>query len=97
MRDFCGKNCWDCCILQSPDEKLPKTYFLDIPFFKNAAASNTSAQLDDSLADSTDESNKLKKQFDYTQLPFIETNEIPKDIDVLDNVKKKTFILRSAI
>ncbi len=31
VRDFCGKNCWDCCLLQSPDESLPDGYLLEIP------------------------------------------------------------------
>ncbi len=29
-----------------------------------------------------------KSSFEYTELPFVEFNEIPKDIDILDNVSK---------
>ena len=32
---------------------------------------------------------KLFNSFDYTQLPFLDFDEIPKDIDILDNVKIK--------
>ena len=40
IRDFCGKNCWDCCMLHSPDENLPNSYVLDIPSL-NSDANNT--------------------------------------------------------
>ena len=29
-----------------------------------------------------------KTTFDHTQLPFVDFDEIPKDIDILDNVNK---------
>lgn len=82
VRDFCGKNCWDCCVLQSPDESLPKTYFLDIPFKKTDSQNEI-------LNENIDDKSKLvtNKSFDYTQLSLIDFNQIPKDLDILDNVK----------
>lgn len=38
---------------------------------------------------SIDESdNNNNNTFDYTQLPFLNHDDIPKDIDILDNVSK---------
>jgi hypothetical protein len=33
VRDFCGKVCWDCCLLNSPDHTLPNVYFLGNFYF----------------------------------------------------------------
>ena len=100
VRDFCGKNCWDCCILQSPDQCLPVNYLLDIPF-KNIKSTTTQAETpaiadpnensssaqEETLEETNTGATTIKKEgFDYTKLPFLEFEEIPKDLDILDNV-----------
>ena len=103
VRDFCGKNCWDCCILQSPDQCLPINYILDIPFknikstvnpTETPATANTNENTNSAQEETLEETNTganttIKKEgFDYTKLPFLEFEEIPKDLDILDNVFK---------
>ncbi len=78
VRDFCGKNCWDCCLMNSPDENLPSSYFLDIPSFKTDSTT-TSAETETHSQDSN---------LDFTRLPYLKKDEIPRDIDILDNILK---------
>ena len=61
---------------------MPKSYFLDIPFKKTDSQNET-------LNEKINDKSKLvtNKSFDYTQLPLIDFNQIPKDMDILDNVK----------
>lgn len=110
VRDFCGKNCWDCCLLHPPDENRPPSYFIDLPTKKlpsdKSLSSSSSpsplksggesrsrtmsdaAEMDSSPAEAeaaaVDQSSTTT--FDFAKLPFVEFNEIPKDIDILDNI-----------
>jgi hypothetical protein len=80
IRDFCGKNCWDCCLLNSPDINLPTTYLLDIPFLRD-----NNSEIDESQLFYQHEDGN---QFDYYKLPFLNLSEIPKDVDILDSILK---------
>ena len=77
VRDFCGKNCWDCCLMHSPDENLPNSYFLDIPSFKTEST----------IIQETELTNQ-DLNFEFARLPYLKKEEIPKDIDILDNILK---------
>ena len=77
VRDFCGKNCWDCCLMHSPDENLPNNYFLDIPSFKTDSTTSTET-----------EKISTETNFDFSRLPFLKKDEIPREIDILDNILK---------
>lgn len=111
VRDFCGKNCWDCCLLQSPDESLPHGYMLEIPVKSvkiaspedpsSAEASNDgdsesaeNMEIAPVSIESSDNNNNNNNTFDFTQLPFLNHEDIPKDIDILDNVSKLKDLLR---
>lgn len=105
VRDFCGKNCWDCCLLQSPDESLPHGYMLEIPV-KSVKIASPDGSEDPSSAEASNDgdseytpnmeiapvsiesSDNNNNTFDFTQLPFLNHEDIPKDIDILDNVSK---------
>lgn len=99
VRDFCGKNCWDCCILQSPDESLADSYILDIPF-KNIKIATPDSDDDSGHGNLNGENEKIhsdnehssladsNNNFDYTKLPFLSFEDIPKEIDILDNILK---------
>lgn len=100
VRDFCGKNCWDCCLLHPPDENRPPSYFIDLPYKKapseQSPLKDRSSTLSDIEMDSDDSSrakaadqsgSSSSSKFDYAKLPFLEFNDIPKDIDILDNVR----------
>ena len=85
VRDFCGKNCWDCCMLHAPDENLPLNYLLDMP-----PQNPPPAKLDLDSSNGSDSSPGLVKEaeFDFTKLTHMGKDEIPKDIDILDNILK---------
>ncbi len=99
VRDFCGKNCWDCCTLQSPNQSLPNSYMLDMSFESEdedvsdeeeeevIVSEKLSKGQEGEQGDEGDRSMDLNNNFDFTRLPFLGYDEIPKEIDILDNVR----------
>ncbi len=91
VRDFCGKNCWDCCILQSPSQSLPDSYMLDVPSGLVESGGDSGEELAQA-DDSGEAEGDLNDKFDFTRLPFLGFEEIPKNIDILDNVSGRFLI-----
>ena len=88
VRDFCGKNCWDCCLLHPPDENRPPSYFIDLPVKKLGESPLKDANKSSTTSDTEMEQDESSgTTFEFAKLPFVEFNDIPKDIDILDNVR----------
>ncbi|RNA27373.1 ral GTPase-activating subunit alpha-1 [Brachionus plicatilis] len=75
VRDFSGKYCWDCCLLNSLDHLAPKAKTLEIPAHPEPDNSSTQSAPHSSA-----------ENFDFQQLTSLENEQIPKDIDLLKNV-----------
>lgn len=75
VRDFSGKYCWDCCLLGSLDHLAPKLNSLIVPSLSDLDESSTKE-----LPMTTND------VFDFQQLTNLETEQIPKNIDLLRNV-----------
>jgi hypothetical protein len=52
VRDFCGKNCWDGCLLRSPDENQSNKCYLDISSFASSNESRNSEERELKSSDS---------------------------------------------
>lgn len=78
VRDFSGKYCWDCCLLNSLDNLVPKINSLVTP---NESEQNVTEQ---SPAPVTPVA--TNEDFDFQQLTTLENDQIPKNIDLLKNV-----------
>lgn len=77
VRDFCGKTCWDSCLLHSPDQLLPRVNFLDIPV--------SESDLDNVVSmPTTTTATQINNEIDFTRLPYLNANEMPKDADLLE-------------
>ncbi|CAF0829024.1 unnamed protein product [Brachionus calyciflorus] len=72
IRDFSGKYCWECCLLNSPNHLLPKINQLEIPIVD--------------LDENQTEPDQPKEIFDFKNLTNFTHEEIPKNIDLLENI-----------
>ena len=82
VRDFCGKNCWDACMLHSPAHSLPATYSLDLS--NEAAAAASAANENADTAESNAPPPPPPPLFDFTQLAHVTCEQIPRHVDILD-------------
>jgi hypothetical protein len=81
VRDFCGKICWDCCLLNSPDHTLPSVYFLDIP---DQDASKTKLEAKLNFGEETP--NVTLNEIDFTQLPRLSSEQMPRGVELLESI-----------
>ena len=78
VRDFSGKYCWDCCLLNYLDHLIPEKSSFIIPTEPDQKRTDQSSTTVTPLTENED--------FDFQQLTSLENDQIPKNIDLLKNV-----------
>lgn len=73
VRDFSGKYCWDCCLLNSPQNLFPKIINLEKPLKSITNEAKTDLQENENTS------------FDFKNMTNLTNDQIHKNIDLLEN------------